>query len=480
VADYLRLKISNYCRYWYHAALFLCLALPCAVISAAEWDVEPSIFLAASYNDNIFLSPRGREQSDYVRQINPALLLEGQGRRANIALDAVMQNVFYSTHSDFNDTFWNLNALGDAELISEFFFIDATAGKTQQIISREARIPADNLTISANRTNLNIASISPYIRTQIGRELIGELRYRGIWTDNEDVALVDTREQSVYAELSNSPSAVGRAQWGFVYDYRLIEPDTELDSRLEIAVFDLDYELTGKVGLLAGVGYENNKYDEIDGVIIQKGPVWFVGMRWDSSPRNSLSVRIGERAFGNTMSFDWARSTRRWTWNIGYIEQPNTRGGVLISNQEAGDVGDPIVRPGDPLPTGQVFLDKRFDLGANYDYGKSRFELGVYHRDRNYQAITIENEVLYGGIAEYLWRWQPRTELTFVAEYQNEDVLSGTAVDKLFITGVTIDHQVIRDIDLGLNYRYFQRDSTDPARTDYKQNQVTLGLDLLF
>jgi hypothetical protein len=475
----LRPKIKIISRGWFFVTIIICFLLLNEIVIAGEWTVEPSLEVAASYNDNIFLSPIGDEQSDYVGQINPAVRVDGQGRRANLELNAVMQNVFYSEYDEYDDTFWNLNALADAELISDLFFVDASLGHTQQFISRAAGIPADNITISENRTNLDLASVSPYFRKNIGSNVTGEFRLRGIWSDYEDELLTDSKEGSLHAELRNNEST-GRTLWGIVYDYRQIEPETNLDSRLEIAIADLDYELTNQIGLLAGAGYENNEYDQIGGIRLQEGPVWFLGMRWSASRRNSLSFRVGERAFGKTMTFDWAHQASRWNWSINYIEQPDTSSGVFISNQETGDITEPIIRPGDPLPIAQVFLNKRFNLTTIYDYGKSRFQLDLYHRDREYLNTTLPDERLYGGNAEYLWRIQPRTELTLLAELQYEDILSGTAMDKLSIAGVTIEHKMSRDLSLGLNYRYYQRDSTDPVRTNYKQNQATISLNIMF
>ncbi len=55
----------------------------------------------------------------------------------------------------------NLSAIGNAELIEDFLFIDATAGISQQLISLTGS-RVDTAINSSNRTPTGTYSISPY------------------------------------------------------------------------------------------------------------------------------------------------------------------------------------------------------------------------------------------------------------------------------------------------------------------------------
>src|SRR4051812_18819095 len=59
-----------------HAALFTLLAAPA---SAAQWEFIPSLTAVETYTDNVHLSPRGTEQSDWVTILSPRLYLRGTG-----------------------------------------------------------------------------------------------------------------------------------------------------------------------------------------------------------------------------------------------------------------------------------------------------------------------------------------------------------------------------------------------------------------
>jgi hypothetical protein len=470
-------KICRSDQKWSCLALFLCITFQSRFSSAADWDINPSILVAGSYYDNIFLSPPGEEVGDYVGQLNPGILIRGNGRQANLELNAVMQNVFYEDQKEFNDTFWQLNGRGDAVLIPELFFIDATVGYTQQIITNAAPIPTNNITISPNRTNVGLASVNPYFKKHIGRNLVAALHFGKAWVNYSDESLIDNTQNAVRVQL-RSTEAVGRILWGLTYDYRKIEPDNQLDSSLELAIFDIDYELSRQTGLLAGGGYEYNLYDQIDNEKEQKGAVWFIGIRWTPSRLNILNVRIGERAFGRSMFLNWDHIAHNWRSNISYTEEPSTSGDVLINNQVNGDVDEPIVQAGDPVPSGQVFLYKRFNLNTIYDHGKTRFELNLYHTDTENQNINISDDstTIYGGTVNILWRIQPRTGFTIGGNYENQELAGSSIENNLWYGTAKLEHQMSRDMNIWLEYGHYVGSSPDPGGFDYVQNQATLGL----
>ena len=55
--------------------------------SALEWLVQPSVRLRETYTDNALRAPAGREQSDFISEIAPAIALIGSGPRLRVHLD---------------------------------------------------------------------------------------------------------------------------------------------------------------------------------------------------------------------------------------------------------------------------------------------------------------------------------------------------------------------------------------------------------
>ncbi len=445
---------------------------------AGNWIIDPSIYVAGSNNDNIFLAAPGSERSDKVLQINPAIIVNGQGKRANFALTYEMQNVFYATNKEFNDTFHNLNAVANAELASELLYIDASVGRAQQIISRDAAIPVDNVTISANRTDVNLASISPYIKTNIGRNMQTELRYSGSWLSYKEDFIPDQQNQTVTAELNNSLS-MAQTQWDLLYTNRKLEPDTGIDSSFERAYANIEFLLSRQFSLLGSLGRENNEYGQATVTRVEKGTTWDAGFRWNPARQNTILVRVGERVFGPTKTVDINYASHRWTFGAGYDEEFRNNLGVLISNQDGGEIGDPIIGPGDPTPTTETFLSKNFNLRAVRDFSKTRFNLSAYSRKREFQ-ITGDTEDISGGEASLNWQFQKRSSMELGIRIQNQKLRGGINSDDLLVGDFTLSRNISRKTIGTLSFRHYRRDSNDPTRIKYKQNQFTLGLNIEF
>lgn len=471
----MKIKVISLCRLM--VILILSYALSKLAL-AGKWDIEPSIYVAGSHNDNIFLDAPGSERSDKVLQVNPAILLQGQGQRATLSLYYEVQNVFYSTNSEFNDTFHNLNAAANAELLADLFYIDATAGRAQQIISRDAAIPVDNVTISANRTDVDLASVSPYFKSNIGKNLQTEVRYSGSWLSYENDFLSDQQNKIITAELNNALS-MNRTQWGLYYTNRKFEPDIGNESSFERGYIDIDYSLSGQLAFLGSLGRENNEYGQGLFTRVEKGTTWDVGFRWNPARQNTILLRLGERVFGKTKKLEINYVSRRWTIGAGYDEEFRNNLGVLVRNQDSGGVGDPIVGPGDPTPTTETFLSKSFDVHAVREFSRTRLNFSAYSRKREFQ-ISGDTEDISGGEAGFDWQFQRRTSLELSLRIQNQKLRGGQNNDDLLVGNVALIRNISRKTTGSLAFRHYRRDSSDPTRSIYKQNQITLDLKVIF
>ncbi len=445
---------------------------------AGEWSVIPSVYVGASKNDNIFLSPLGAESSDSVLQLSPAIRVDGVGRRGNVSLNYEMQNFYYSKNTEFNDTYHVLNARGNVELFPGLFFIDATLGRTQQIISRDATIPLDNTTISTNRTDVDVASVSPFIKTNIGDTLSTEIRYESAWTRYDQGLSADIRNQSIYADLRNNLTS-SRGQWGIIYSNRKFEPEVGGGYSYERAYVDIDYSATGQLGVLASGGYENNAYNQTTIIRTENGSTWDVGLRWNLGRQNSISIRLGERIFGKNMSLDFNYLTHRWAWSARYDEEYENNLGILVRNQQNDDTGGEIILPGDPTPTTEVYLSRNFNFRARRSFGKTDIDSSVYDRKREFQ-LTGEKERISGVDVEIEWRFQKRNKFLFGIQVENQNLRGSFGRDNLVMGNIGLARQISRDASGELDFRHYRRDSNNPARSNYRQNQVTLDLTVLF
>jgi len=468
---------SSRARYCF--VLFLLFLISQRSPLAGDWSVVPSVYVAGSYYDNIFLSSPGSELSDSVLQVNPSITVDGKGRRGDVSLNYVMQNVYYDENVEFNDTYHILNARGNAELFPELFFIDATLGRTQQTISRDAGIPLDNITISTNRTNVDVVSVSPFLRTNVGDKLTTEVRYTGAWTRYDRDVSANFRNEAVYADLRNDLTS-SRAQWGIVYRNRKFDYDIRGNYTYERAYVDVDYSATGQLGLLASGGYENNGYNR-QGLITraEKGETWDIGLRWNPVRQNTISIRLGERVFGKTKSLRFRYFTRRWTWTAAYDEEFENNLGILVRNQQNNATGGEMILPGDPTPTTEAYLSRDFNFRARRRYGKTDIDFSVYDRKREFQ-LTYEEEQLSGTDVNFEWRFQRRTSFLLGMQAENQNLRNDANNNYLVIATIGLNRAIFRGANLQFNFRHYRRDMNNPALNSYRQNQVKLDLNVVF
>lgn len=448
------------------------------MLLAGDWSVSPSIYVATSNNDNIFLSAPGSESRDSILQLNPAIKIKGQGRRGNASLYYKMQNIFYAKNTKFDDTYHILNARANVALVPELFFIDTTVGRAQQIISRNTGIPLDNLSISANRTNVDVASVSPYIKTNIGDKLTTEIRYTSAWTRYDQGVLANIRNQTVYADLRNNLTG-SRGQWAIIYSNRKYEPTLGEKRNYERAYVNVDLSVTGNLGLLGSAGYENNRYGQGTITRPEKSSTWDAGLRWSPGRNNSISVRLGKRAFGKTRSLNFSYRTQRWTWNAGYSEEFRNNLSVLVTNQQTGNSDRSIILAGDSTPTTETYLSRRSDFSARRSYGKTDIGFSVYDRKREFQQ-SGQRERISGGQINLDWRFQKRSTFLLSFNKQRQKLRGAFNSYDLIMGTVGLARRITRKANLKFNFRYYQRDSNNSAQNDYKQNQVTLALTVAF
>ncbi len=471
-------SLSHYHRFWYYLALPLLFLISERASLAGDWSIVPSAYVAGSHNNNIFLAPSGKEQNDNILQANPAIRINGKGRRGKASLYYEMQNIFYAKNTKFNDTFHILNARANAELVPQLFFIETTLGRAQQIISRNTGIPLDNISISKNRTNVDVFSVNPYIKTNIGNELTTEIRYSSAWTRYDQGVLANIRNQTVYADLRNDLTGT-RGQWAVIYSNRKYEPAIGAKRSYERAYVNVDFSVTGKIGLLASVGYENNGYNQGTTTRFEKSSTWDAGLRWSPERNNSISVRVGERAFGKTGSLNFSYLTPRWTWSAGYNEEFRDNLSVLVKNQQSDNPDTGIILPGDATPTTETYLSRRFNFSARRSYGKTDLDFSVYDRKREFQQSGQRERISGGGI-KLDWRFQKRSTFSLGLNKEKQKLRGGFNSYDLIIGTMDLIRKISRKADIKLNFRYYQRNANNFSQSDYKQDQVTLSLRAIF
>ncbi|MEZ5591648.1 MAG: TIGR03016 family PEP-CTERM system-associated outer membrane protein [Gammaproteobacteria bacterium] len=495
-----------------------------ASAQAAEWRILPALTVSGTYHDNITQAPSGAEESDFVTEVNPGISIQADGSRLNLDLSYTMQNLFYAENSDDNTTNHELTADANAELMRKFLFLDVFGSYQQVLLSPEGTGGSDNTTITDNRTDAWTYSLSPYAVTRFGN-LAAELRYtfeKVGYAESEAETAAASDTQSIFANLASDPSArrlsrvsdyrssgggsgsdnsqaaaaarqyANNVQWSVTYARDQTDFKDDTDDVFENIALDTSYRVGARTAFLAGLGYENNEFEQSDELDKPEGLFWYTGVAWSPSRRTSLEATIGRRFYGTTYSLDVQHATRTISANIQYAEDFTTSSGTLLENQltsgsasDSGDAfSDPVENPQSllnvPLPglSSDVFLRRRLTGEIAKQTAKSTFSVSAFGEKREFQSAASDEQV-FGFAFVWDWRFASRTDSSLTAEWQRQEFDSDNREDDFWQVGLNINRRMSQRMNGYVDYRYGRRDSTEPE-DDYTENVIAAGLQVQF
>jgi uncharacterized protein (PEP-CTERM system associated) len=264
----------------------------------------------------------GSGGSDFVSQINPGIFLNGIAPRFKLTADYTMNNLIYAENSNLTRIRHQLNAMGPAELMEDFFFVDGTAIIAQQNISLLGPQALNNVNVTGNRANVRTFNVSPYIRHRFKNFASAELRYAHNIVSSNANQLRSSEADSFLARV-NSGTDFGKLHWGLNYSHNMIHFDrSDRTVELERSLANLRYMFTPRFGLTGMGGYERNSFLSIRGS--PSSPTWMVGFVWTPSERTNIVANGGKRFFGDTYFAEESHRTRLTTWNFSYIQEITT------------------------------------------------------------------------------------------------------------------------------------------------------------
>lgn len=486
---------------------------------AVEWTLTPNLMLGESYTDNVGLAARGQERSEFISQINPGISLRGMGPRLNLAANYHLQTLFYANDSRNNTFNHMLDAAGNAELVDNLFYLDASAGISQQNLSLLGAQAADNGNVTGNRTEVKTLSLSPYLHKNFGIMATGEARYTHEIVDTTAGGF-NSQTDRVNLRLSSGP-AYRRFGWGLDYykdrvDFSGIQENTER----ETYTGRLSYLLRPGLSVLGTAGHEKNNY--LFTGPAPEGSFWTAGFSWAITPRTELDASVGHRFFGNTHSLAFSHRSRHAVWSVNYSQDiVNSQSRFFVptsldtasylSQLFASSIPDPVLRQqfvanfmlqtGIPLSlfnplnflTDQTFLEK--NLAATVALTGVRNTVVLHLFDQIRDAATIGNITSVflgsndftqsahieqrGGSALWSLRFAPRTSLNASGGYSRNIFrdIGREDRDKYLKVGVT--RQIEPKMTASLDFRRLQRGSS-VSGGDYIENAVLLTLYMTF
>ena len=476
--------------------------------------MTPSLTLSETYTDNVFLSPRGSRQSDWITQVIPGISVTTNAPRLRLGASYAPEFVYHAQTEREDKVFHRGNAVGTLELADELLFLEAGARVDQHDVSLQGRLTTSNVNITGNRATAATTYVSPYLRRDIGSAARAEARltYSALESD-EDQTLPDNTARRILLRLANGP-AYRLLTWEAAYTGESIKYETQQETTSKVLTVSARRSITATVGLLAQAGYE--RYDTGLAEALED-PRYSAGLDWTPTSRTRLAATAGQRLGDETYSFEFRHRTRLTTWNVTYAEDVTTSREqffVPATQSTAGALDqmflsqypDPVARQkavqeftarmglapslGAPVNffSDQLFLQKRWLASAGLQGSRNTLVATAFWEKRELAAGALspvddfaasESIRTSGGSLAWGLRLAARTTWNLQAGYTRSAFLDSGQVDDFVTLQAGFTRQLQPRVSGSLSYRLQNKDSTQ-AGTEYRENAGIASLLIRF
>ncbi len=469
--------------------------------------ITPSLAATTTYSDTDGRNSGARDRQ-FITQVSPGLSWFSRTGRVQGSASYALTANYYSRESEAKSFQNSLSARLTAEAIENFAFVDATASIGQTAISAFGTQAVGNgFQAENNRSEVRSASLSPYVRGQLGGAVNYEARYSLSATSAPDSPQSDSisRLASLSLSSANTGAIFG---WGLSGTSQETEFDGAEPGRTDRVIatltarplFGLQLGLSGGQESTDVVG-ERRTYDN-----------WGYSVRWQPSPRTDFSLNSDRRYFGSSHALSVSHRLRRST--LRYTDSRGTTGGsdptgvgqpvtlfTVFDQLFTAAQPDPDLRrqlvldfiaglgrdPGELVSGGfltqGISLQRRQDLSYGWAGRRNSLSLQAFRsrtgavRDAD-DTSTARNEVLQTGFS---WsashRLTPRSSLTLTGSRQMTKALEGQEANDLKSAALSWSSQVSRLASTSVTARYSVFNSpTSP----YREAALSASLSLRF
>jgi uncharacterized protein (PEP-CTERM system associated) len=477
--------------------------------------VTPSLTLSETYTDNVFLSPRGSQQSDWITQVIPGISVTTNGPRLRLDASYAPEVVYHAQTEREDKVFHRGNAVGTLELADELLFLEAGARVDQYDVSLQGPLTTSNVNITDNRATAATTYVSPYLRRDIGSAARAEARltYSTFASDEDQPTLPDNTARRILLRLTNGP-AYRRLTWEAAYTGESIKYDTQQETTSKVLTVSARRSITSTVGLLVLAGYE--RYDTGLPEALED-PRYSAGLDWTPTSRTRLAATAGQRLGDETYSFEFRHRTRLTIWNVTYAEDVTTSREqffVPATQSTAGALDqiflsqypDPVARQkavqeftarmglapslGAPVNffSDQLFLQKRWLASAGLQGSRNTLVATAFWEKRELAGGTLspvddfaasESIRTSGGSLAWGLRLAARTTWNLQAGYTRSEFLDSGQVDDFVTLQAGFTRQLQPRVSGSLSYRLQNKDSTQ-AGAEYRENAGIASLLMRF
>lgn len=459
---------------------------------AEQWRVLPRVTVEQAYNDNIDLTRKGTETSDFITSISPGLGVRGTGRRLTLNFDYDPEQLFFLENSDRNELRQRFRGFSNAELLEQLLFLEASGSVNQQFVNSTGGIGGTTLTGSRNLRTVQTYSLGPVVRNHLGSFADAETRYKFSTFLVDDQTVADTTQHEVSFLLKS-----GREFTDLAWDFNASASNAErengtatfsgTDIERRLAKLNTQYAFNSTWSLLAGVGYERiddpTLFDSPDGVI------WDLGFQVRPNSVSSARFTAGERFGGSNYNLEVNYLPSPLTrLRANYIQAINTSQSLGIQDLSAlalspqgalinSQTGQPFL-PGDPRfgLTNSAFRQDRFSAGIEHTSLRNRYTLDIFDEKREFDVQTQNNTHSRGVILGFNRSLTPLLSFNLSGSYSVSTFENQSdREDDLYSANAGLSYRLSDTAQARLSYRHTERKSS-AANSDLVENFVAVTL----
>lgn len=456
---------------------------------ASQWKIQPTVEARAGYSDNIeFDNDDDDDESGYIGQVNPGILIQKDAGRLRVRLDYLMQNFYYVDEKDLN-TDHNLDSIARYEFIPQTFFLNGYANIQKVLVDSRQGINIDNLNNTGNTTDETTVGIEPVWVQNIGSYAQANLAYlyaEQSFGDEEDIdeeEIDDNDRQRFLASMGNRDPESDRLDWMLGYKNEQVNFDEGEEYEFIYQQLELGYDIGSRMQVVGTYGYEDNDFGDIVSIDDEdgSGTYWDLGFIYGLGEFTALEIRRGERFFGNTWKGVLTVGGPKLKLNASYQEEVDLD--VLDSiDTENGFIKDQDLLQND-IDTDasnnrdSVGINKAWEGTIAYQVSKSTFAFNFTNEDIEF-LDSNDKEKNESYALGWLWNFSAISSLLTRVEYQ-EDNINELGIEE---TTDLVDFQVkytknlSAKTDFDIDYIYSEGDSDIDDDEDFTSNTISVGL----
>jgi hypothetical protein len=230
------------------------------VLRVGPVEAHPTLSVAESFTDNVYLSPDGRE-SDAITTVSPGLLLQMPVRQHLLSLGGKTSIARYASHSSENTTDWTLYGAGDFQLGRRLRFTMGGnygymhEGRSESSTSSIEKLWNSGLNASLAYTMANVSKV--------------KLEYSRTWLDyrTSDYRSRDEDVVALYLYYRVLPRTAAYVEYEFK-NVNFTDDSRALDNSVQSAYVGAVWELSERSRGNLKVGYldKNFRHNSHEGI----------------------------------------------------------------------------------------------------------------------------------------------------------------------------------------------------------------------